>query len=294
MTVILPPDYHAQKLLEENKVICITPEHAERQNIRPLRIGILNIMPKAQEYEFNLLHPLGRSILQIIPVWIRLESHDYSSTNKLHLNELYISYEEAIKDGPLDGMIITGAPVESLEFKDIRYWDEIQAILIECRENITSTMGICWGALAMAKSLGIEKHNYPEKLFGVFETRNLNKHHHITGGLSDLFWLPHSRHAGIKDELMEEAEKAEIVNLLCHSKETGYSIFETPDHKFLMNTGHFEYNSHRIVEEAERDHQRPDVKIPQNFDVKTPMNLWRGSRNDFFTQWIKYCYERIS
>jgi len=138
MTVVLPDHYHAKAALEAVGVPCITRDAALRQDIRPLRIGILNIMPKAQTYEFNLLFPLGRSILQINPVWIRLESHEYRSTDKDHLKRLYLTFTETIKDARLDGLILTGAPVEEIEFEKVKYWDELQRILRYARQNIAS------------------------------------------------------------------------------------------------------------------------------------------------------------
>jgi homoserine O-succinyltransferase len=292
MTVILPDNYHAREALENRGVECITKEAALHQDIRALRIGILNIMPKAEAYEFNLLFPLGRSILQIIPVWIRLESHQYKSTSKDHLDELYITFREAIAENRLDGLIVTGAPVEEVEFKDVTYWDEITRILNYARRNIPSTLGICWGGLAIAKHLGVEKTRYPKKMFGVYKTKNLIEGHPITGDLDDEFWCPQSRFAGIPDEILEKEESAGKFNLLAHAPETGYTIFETPDHKFVMHLGHPEYNSSRITAEAKRDKEkgREDVDVPVNFDIEKPLNLWRSHRNEFFSAWIKYVY----
>lgn len=290
MTIILPEDYHAQRALENNKIECITEEEARKEDIRALRIGILNIMPEAQTYEFNLLQPLGRSILQIVPVWIKLESHNYSSSNPFHLERLYVSLDEALKQGPIDGFIVTGAPVETLEFEDVRYWDEIKEILVKSGKTIPSTLGICWGAMALGHILGLEKVNYDSKLFGVFETINLNRRHDITGGLDDVFWLPQSRHAGFSNESMEDFRDRGILNLLAYSEDAGYPIFESFDQRYIMNMGHFEYNAMRLVEEALRDRKRADVPPPQNLDLEKPLNRWRGQRNEFFAQWVKYCH----
>ncbi|MBN1407858.1 MAG: homoserine O-succinyltransferase [Calditrichaceae bacterium] len=292
MTVILPDDYHARSALVKRGVQCMPKDAALHQDIRALRIGILNIMPKADTYEFNLLFPLGRSILQIHPIWIRLESHEYKSTDKDHLDDLYIPFKDAIAEKHLDGLIVTGAPVEEVEFKDVTYWDEITRILNYAQKNIPSTLGICWGGLALAKHIGIDKVKYSKKLFGVFETNNLIKGHPITGDLDDRFWCPQSRFAGIPDEVLEAEKEKGRVSLLAHSKETGYTIFETPDHKFVMHLGHPEYNRGRIIDEANRDKLkgREDVEPPVNFDMDKPLNLWRSHRNEFFRAWIKYVY----
>jgi len=292
MTVIVPELYHAKDALEEHNITCIAEEDAARQDIRPLRIGILNIMPNLRTYEFNLLYPLGKVILQIDPIWIKLDTHSYKSSTGNHMDSFYISFEEAIKDAHLDGLILTGAPVEELGFEEINYWNEITKILAYARENISSTLGICWGAMALAKVLGIPKTNLEKKIFGVFQTKNLNTHHPITGDLDDYFNCPHSRHAGYSDETWERARDRGEVNLLAHSLESGYSITESIDHRFLMHLGHPEYNSGRLVEEYHRDVKlgRPDVDRPVNFDVKSPINNWRSHRNEFFSQWIKYVY----
>lgn len=292
MTVILPDNYHAKAALERGGVSCMSREEALHQDIRPLRIGILNIMPQAESYEFNLLFPLGRSILQIIPVWIRLHSHDYHSTDQEHLDALYVSFEEAVETDILDGLILTGAPVEEIEFEEVTYWDEITSILDYARGSIASTMGLCWGGLALANYLGIRKTMYPIKLFGVYETRNLVPEHPITGAIDDVFWCPQSRFAGIPDAVLEKEAESSKIRLLAYADEGGYSIFETPDHRFVMHLGHPEYNSGRLVAEARRDQAkgREDVRSPENFDMDRPLNRWRSHRNEFFGGWIKYIY----
>jgi len=292
MTVILPKHHHAQTALESHHITCIDPDHAEKQDIRPLRIGILNIMPNVKSYEFNLLYPLGKSILQIDPVWIKLKSHSYKSSSTVHLDELYIDFDEAVKDQHLDGLIITGAPVEELEFEAINYWDEVKEILEYSRENIASTLGICWGAMALAKMIDVPKKQTAKKIFGVYSTKNMDQGHSITGDLDDYFDCPQSRHAGYDDQALEDARDAGLINLLAYSEDAGYSIFETVDQRYLMHLGHPEYNSGRLVEEFHRDQTagRDDVDPPVGFDVDRPVNSWRSHRNEFFSQWIKHVY----
>jgi homoserine O-succinyltransferase len=295
VTIVLPKDYHATNALENSRVLCITQEQALKEDIRALRIGILNIMPKAETYEFSLLHPLGRSVLQIEPIWIRLKMHEYTSSDQEHMEKLYIPFQEAA-ERHLDGLIVTGAPVEELPFEEVNYWEEIMRILKFARHNIASTLGICWGGLAIAKFLGIDKILYPKKLFGVFELKNLDHRHFITGEMDDLFWCAQSRHAGIADETLELEREKGAVNLLAHSQATGYSIFESADQRFLVHLGHPEYEPRRLVEEYLRDQRsgRKDVEKPQNLDVENPVNIWRGHRSEFFSQWIKYIHETTS
>ena len=296
MTIILPRDYHLRLALQESRIPCIDPEDALREDIRALRIGILNIMPKAESYEFSLLHPLGRSILQIDPVWIRLKTHSYQSSDREHLRNLYVEFDEAIAPGPLDGLILTGAPVEDIPFEAVTYWDEVRGILDYARREIPRTLGICWGGLALARQLGIEKVVFSRKLFGVFETRSLDPGHRITGGMDDVFWCPQSRLSGIPDPAMIQARDKGIVSLLAHSPEAGYTIFESADHRYLMHLGHPEYNARRLVEEYLRDLQagRPGVEPPKNLSLENPLNRWKGQGAEFFFQWIRSIHECVS
>jgi len=293
MTIILPKEHYAFELLKKKRIEVMSIDDALHQDIRALRIGILNIMPKAEVYDFNLLFSLGRSVLQINPVWIRLKTYDYIATDRDYIDSLYIHFDGAIKNRILDGFIVTGAPVEDIPYEEVGYWGELKNILSYARKNIASTLGICWGGLALAKMLGIEKVKYSKKLFGVFESYNINREHPITGELDDIFYCPQSRHAGIPDEMLEKEQDKGNVNLLAYSKEAGYFIFESADRRFLINLGHFEYNSRRLVEETLRDREkkRKDVEDPVNFDINNPVNRWRGNRNEFFTQWIKFVYD---
>ncbi len=293
MTIILPPHYHARRALEESRVVCITPEHAERQDIRPLRVGILNVMPKAESYEYSILQPLGRSIIQIEPIWIRLETHAYKTSDPNHIRSSYLTFQQA-SEQPLDGLILTGAPVEELEFEQVRYWDEVSEILRIARTRCASTLGICWGGLALAKLLGIDKVVYDRKVFGVFPTKNIERHHPITGDTDDMFWCPQSRHSGIDDSLLETQQLLGKVQLLAHAPEAGYTIFESADRRYLMHLGHPEYEPERLIMEYARDRAKgfDNVDAPANLDLEHPMNTWRSHRNEFFSQWIKFVYDR--
>ena len=237
---------------------------------------------------------MGLSILQLEPIWIRLESHNYKTWESKHLNEIYVTYEQANSYQPLDGLILTGAPVETIRFEDVHYWEEISSILHNARGNIPSTLGLCWAGFVMAYLEGINKFNYNQKLFGVFELKNLAPNHPIIGELDDVFFCPQSRHAGIPDDAMEEAAKDGKIKLLAYGDEAGYSIFSTADERFIAHTGHPEYNATRLADEAKRDHYNPNVPPPKNFNFKNPLNRWRSHRNTFFSQWVSYCYLKIS
>ncbi len=293
MSVILPDQYHVRSLLESQGILCLSEEEANRADIRPLRIGILNIMPKAETYEQSLLYPLSRSIIQIEPVWIRLHQHRYKSSDPLHLERYYRYFEDVIALGPLDGLIVTGAPVEEIDYRDVTYWDELTTIFAFARQNITSTLGICWGGLAIGKVLGLEKVLYSHKLSGAYETRNLDRSHAITGDLDDLFWCAQSRHAGIPDRALEDGQRDGRVHLLAHSDPGGYTIFESGDGRYLAHLGHPEYETGRLVDEYRRDSAkgRTDVLPPVNVDLEHPVNRWRSHGLEFFSQWVRHVYE---
>jgi len=292
MTLRLSESHPLARSLTRAGVAWIDETRAEKQDIRPLRIGILNIMPKAETYEFNILSPMGQSILQIIPVWIRLRNHEYASSDQKHLARHYLPFDWAYAIAALDALVITGAPVEELSFSQVTYWEEIRGIIDMARQSVASILGICWGGLALAQYLGIEKVNYPKKLFGVYPVRRLVERHPIVGGLDDVFACPMSRHAGISDAAAEAAAAEGKIRLLARGDRGGYAIFETPDHGMVMHLGHQEYNTGRLLDEAERDRKagRADVGPLEGLDPSAPLNSWRANRNVFFDSWIKFVY----
>ena len=294
MALILPRSYHKIASIEKNHISWIEPELAERQDIRPLRIGILNIMPLGKQYEFNLLHPLGLSPLQIEPIWIRLKSHSYRTWDLEHLKNLYVYWEEAMSPKPLDGLIITGAPVEHLPFEEVHYWKELVNLIEEAKLKCASTLGLCWAGFAMAYMVGVEKENFNKKLFGVYPMRSLVPSHSLMGTQDDEFFCPQSRHAGLPDIEMEKAEQKGKLRLLAHGEKVGYTIFETPDQRQLMHLGHPEYNVDRLKSEMQRDKKRGDVPPPENFDLTKSNTSWRSHRNLLFQQWLWFCYQRVS
>lgn len=254
----------------------------------PVRIGIINVMPKLEAYEPLLLGPLSRVGRAIEPVFIRLESHEYKSSDPRHLDRFYRPFAHAIAKAPLDGLILTGAPVEALRYQDVRYWRELTTILDFAKGHVTSTLGLCWGGLALGGILGIPKVPLPKKLFGVFDNRLLAPSDPISRGQSEIFPCAHSRHSSIDDAELETAAVDGRVRLLSHAPETGYSLFETPDRRFVMHLGHPEYLGERIAFEWKRDQSlgRDDVKPPQNFDSNVPVTSWHDHRESLFHSWI--------
>ncbi len=294
MALILPRSYHKIAAVEKNHISWIEPDLAKRQDIRPLRIGILNIMPLGKQYEFNLLHPLGLSPLQIEPIWIRLNSHAYKSWDHQHLDHLYVSWDEAMHPSPLDGLIITGAPVEHLPFEEVRYWNEIVLLIKEARRYCASTLGLCWAGFALAYLEGVKKKTIDKKLFGLFPMKSLVPGHPLMGTQDDHFICPQSRYAVLPDSSMESAEKEGRLRLLAYGEKVGYTIFESADQRQLIHLGHPEYNAGRILSEMERDQARGDVPLPENFNPEDPQTSWRAHRNLLFQQWLWFCYQRVS
>lgn len=288
MPLVVPENNPNTPLWREHRIACIVDPSGLEGRPEPLRIGLFNIMPEAEKYEFSIIRPLGLSEIPVAPVWIRSSTHDYRSSDKEHLKKWYRPLEEAVGEGPLDGLIITGAPVETIRFESVTYWEELKSIFEYSRANIISTMGICWGGLAIAKIFGVEKVTYAKKLFGVYRSINLNPSHPVTGGFAGTFYCPHSRYAGLNEDDARAAALAGRINLLAFSEEAGYFIFESSDRRFIGHTGHPEYTMERILFEHSRDLNKGLESFPANFDLNNPRDNWSEGGDAFFIRWIEY------
>lgn len=251
---------------------------------RRVRIGIINIMPRVEAYEPSLLAPLAALDARVEPVFVRLASHGYQSSDHAHIDRFYRSFDAVTAEAPLDGLLLTGAPVEELAFDDVHYWPELSAILAHARTKIRCTLGLCWGALALGKVLGVEKRIFSKKLFGVFEDRVLTPEHDVLGGSGGSFVCAHSRHSGLLPDELGRAAESGVVRVLSRGEHTGVSLFETPDLRFLGHLGHPEYEGERLAFEWNRDRGlgRTDVDPPANFDAETPRTTWRAHRQAVF------------
>jgi homoserine O-succinyltransferase/O-acetyltransferase len=254
----------------------------------PLRVGIINIMPRAETYEELLLRPLRASALSFEAVWIRLTSHVSTSSDAEHLRRHYVTFDELGGCAAVDGLILTGAPVEELPFEDVRYFHELRSILEQARRERVGTLGLCWGGMAIGHLLGLSKLSFEEKLFGVFEQRCLDTGSDLTRDFGGSFPCAHSRHSGISDGELERASDAGQVRLLAHGRETGYSLFESPDGAFVAHLGHPEYPARRLLEEWERDTAvgRTDIPAPRNFDRLAPRATWQPHCDRLFYNWL--------
>ncbi|MBA66331.1 MAG: homoserine O-succinyltransferase [Chloroflexi bacterium] len=293
MSLLLPTNYHAIPHIEHNDIVQWTPLGQNNDSSNHLRIGILNIMPLGHEYELNILNSLGFTTYEVEPIWIKLKSHTYKTWPEGYVDREYITYEQAKDQGRLDGLIITGAPVEHLRFEEVTYWREIVNIINDSRDNCPSTLGLCWAGMAMAHLVGVKKNVFEKKLFGVFELENQISNHVIMGASDDKFVCPQSRNAGMDDIDMQRAESRGDLNLLAYGEEAGYTIYETPDHKQLIHIGHPEYNSGRLAYEARRDSTDPAVPPISNFDFENPANVWKMHRHTFYQQWLNYCHRTL-
>ncbi len=256
---------------------------------RPLRVGIINLMPRAQTYEPSLLGLLASSGAQVVPVWLRLETHAYSSTDPAHLAEHYVPYARALGMTSLDALIVTGAPVEHLPLSQVRYWPELREILGDARRVTHGVLGICWGALALGELAGLEKTLHARKVFGVFE-------HAVRGGGGSEFGLggtsmvcPHSRFAGFSRDEVLRAERAGDVRLVAEAAGAGPAIVTAAGGAVVMHLGHPEYAPARVAYEWERDREagRDDVDPPNGVTASGQMPSWEADSAAFARAWAR-------
>lgn len=291
MPIKIPSNLPANSILNGENIFCITEKRALKQDIRPLKIALLNIMPTKIVTETQLLRLLGNTPLQVEIDFIRPSTHTSKNTSEEHINSFYKSFED-IKHSKYDGMIITGAPVELLEFEDVDYWDELKDIMEWTKSNVTSTFHICWAALAgLYYHYGIPKIPLDKKLFGVFEHTVSRKKSMLVRGFDDVFFAPHSRYSTVDTA---NIRKNSSLQLISDSKDAGAYIIASKDKKQIFVTGHSEYDSETLKLEYERDvNLGKDIHIPCNYfqddnPQKNPVVKWRSHANLLFYNWLNY------
>ncbi|MBC8060436.1 MAG: homoserine O-succinyltransferase [Clostridiaceae bacterium] len=291
MPIVIPKDLPASKILNEEKIFVMNENMAMHQDIRPLKIAIVNLMPTKIETETQLLRLIGNTPLQVDVDFINTQSHKAKNISEEHLVNFYKSFEE-IKHHKYDGMIITGAPVENFEFEAVDYWDELREIMEYSKTNVTSTLHICWGAQAgLYYHYGIPKYALEEKVFGVFAHNTLNKKSQLMRGFDDEFFAPHSRYTEVRRKDIEERQELEI---LAESDDSGVYIITSEDGKQVFVTGHSEYDKLTLKMEYDRDvNKGVNIKIPQNYYKKNdptekPIVKWRSHANLLFLNWLNY------
>lgn len=291
MPIKIQNELPARQVLEAENIFVMTEERAIRQDIRPLQILILNLMPLKQDTELQLLRALSNTPLQIDITFLKLSTHVSKNTDASHLNKFYYTFDE-ISYNKYDGMIITGAPVEHLEFEEVNYWEELTRIMKWSDSNVTSTMHICWGAQAgLYYHYGIRKELLPKKAFGVFEHRVSNRKIPLVRGFDDYFMAPHSRHTTVSREDIAANENLQI---LAESDEVGVFLVMSGGGKRVFVMGHPEYDRMTLDTEYKRDLSKGlPIEMPKNYypndDASNRPNLsWRSHANNIYTNWLNY------
>ncbi|PSL51334.1 homoserine O-succinyltransferase [Salsuginibacillus halophilus] len=291
MPIKVPDHLPAKDILQEENIFVMNESRAYQQDIRPLKILILNLMPEKQKTETQILRLLGNTPLQLDVSFIHPDTHQSKNTSSEHLSTFYKTIDE-VQSRTFDGMIITGAPVEKLPFEDVDYWEELKMIMEWSRSHVTSTLHICWGAQAgLYYHYGVPKHSLPKKQFGVFSHHVTNTNEKLMRGFDDYFFVPHSRYTETR---REDIEQAEGVHILAESEEAGVYIAAADDGSQIFVTGHSEYDAFTLKEEYERDQQRglatdvPENYFPKNDALTKPPLRWRAHSNLLFTNWLNY------
>lgn len=283
----------AIEILNRENIFVMTETRAMTQDIRPLEIVILNLMPKKEETETQLLRVLGNTPLQINAQFIHTKSHVSKNTSKSHLETFYKTFDD-IKDKRFDGMIVTGAPVETMEFEEVDYWQELCEIFEWSKTHVTSTFHICWAAqAALYYHYNIPKVPTEKKVFGVFKHRVISEKRHkiLLRGFDDEFWVPHSRHTAVR---AEDVARVAALEVLAASDEAGVYIITDKNERRFFITGHSEYDPLTLKQEYERDRAKGmDIDVPKNYfpcdnPTREPVALWRSHANLLYSNWLNY------
>ncbi len=284
-------DLPAKETLERENIFVMDENRAMHQDIRPLQICILNLMPLKEDTELQLLRALSNTPLQVDVTFMRMSTHVSNNTSANHLNKFYNTFDE-LKENTYDGLIITGAPVENMAFEEVDYWQELCQVMEWSKENVTSTFHICWGAQAgVYYHFGLNKVLLPEKLFGVYKHKVNNRKIPLVRGFDDYFYAPHSRHTAVTSEDIHNCEKLIV---LAESDEAGVLLCMTPDGKQIFVMGHLEYDRMTLDQEYKRDLSKGlPIHLPQNYypndDPDERPNLqWRATSNILYTNWLNY------
>lgn len=291
MPIQIPNDLPAAEVLQQENIFVMSENRAMSQDIRPLEIVLLNLMPTKVVTETQFTRLLGNTPLQVKLELIHTRTHKSKNVSEDHLLNFYKTFDD-IKDRKFDGMVITGAPVENMEFEDVDYWDELCEIMEWTKTNVHSTIHICWGAQAgLYYHYGVKKYPLEEKLFGVFRHRADYKRAILLRGFDDQFWVPHSRHTTV---CREEIEAVPGLKIVASSQEAGVYAVASKGGKQIFITGHSEYDADTLRTEYLRDKNLGlPIKMPQNYfpgddDTKEPLVRWRSHANLLFSNWLNY------
>ena len=281
----------AKRILEEENIFMMDENRAITQDIRPLKIAILNLMPLKEATEVQLLRSLSNTPLQVDVTFLTTASYIGKNTPTSHLDKFYLTFED-VKNQKFDGLIITGAPVEQMEYEEVQYWDELTQIMDWSKTNVTSTLHICWGAQAgLYYHFGIPKHILKEKKFGIFEHKVYHRKCPLVRGFDDVFYAPHSRNTEV---LTEDIEKEEKLTVLAKGEDAGVFLAIAEEGKQFFVLGHPEYDRVTLDTEYKRDLDKGlDIALPENYyegddcNVR-PLLRWRAHSNALYTNWVNY------
>jgi len=297
MPIRVEENLPATKILRDENIFFMTKDRAAHQDIRPLEIVILNLMPLKSQTERHLLRLLSNSPLQLNITLLEMATHTSKNTPLAHMDAFYTTFDQ-IKKHKYDGMIITGAPIEQMPFEQVTYWPELKEIMAWTRTNVTSTFHICWGAQAgLYYHYGIDKHPLDKKMFGVFKHKIVASHSPLLRGINDEFYAPHSRHTGID---LAKIMANEALELMAKSEEAGVYIVKSQDNKQIFVTGHSEYEADTLKEEYLRDLEK-GLKIdpPKNYfnqgDITLPpIAIWRSHAHLLYSNWLNYYVYQVT
>lgn len=291
MPIKTQSDLPAKAILEHENIFVMDENRATHQDIRPIAIAILNLMPLKEATELQLLRSLSNTPLQVDVTFLTVSTHESKNTSKTHLNNFYEKFED-IKQKHFDGLIITGAPVEQMPFEEVDYWRELTEIMDWSKENVTSTLHLCWGAQAgLYYRYGINKYDLDEKMFGVFWHKVQNRKIPLVRGFDDEFMAPHSRHTGVSTEAIEACDDLIV---LAKSDEAGVFLCMSKDGRNIFVMGHPEYDRFTLDSEYKRDKAKGlPIALPKNYypnddDSMKPLLQWRGHANTLYTNWLNY------
>ncbi|MCI5918732.1 MAG: homoserine O-succinyltransferase [Roseburia sp.] len=291
MPIKTQSDLPAKEILEQENIFVMDEKRASHQDIRPINIGILNLMPLKEDTELQILRSLSNTPLQVDVTFLAVKSHVSKNTSLSHLNKFYQTFDD-IKKQNLDGLIITGAPVEQMEYEEVDYWDEVCEIMEWSKTHVTSTLHLCWGAQAgLYYHYGIPKHMLKEKKFGVYEHHVKNRKVPLVRGFDDYFMAPHSRHTEV---LKEDIEAVDDLTILAESEEAGVFLVIANEGRKIFVMGHPEYDRMTLHKEYMRDKEKglpiapPKNYYPDDDDTKKPRLQWRSHGNALYLNWLNY------
>ena len=294
MPINIPNGLPAKEILESEKIFAIEDERASRQDIRPLKVFILNLMPKKIETETQILRLISKSPLQVDIDFMKVDSHTSKNTSADHLLKFYDTFA-TLKENFYDGMIITGAPVEHLAFEDVDYWQEMCEIMEWSKTHVFSTIHICWGAQAgVYYHYGIQKKLMDKKIFGIYPHLLCDEYSFLTNGFDEIHNIPQSRHTGIDEEALQKEKGLEVLSC---SKTTGTNIVASHDYRQIYILGHLEYGKETLAQEYFRDlNENKPIEIPFNYFPddnihKEPIFKWRSHANLLYRNWLNYVYQ---